>query len=252
MNLHHRFDGPQDAPVLVLASSLGTTHAMWDANVETLTRRYRLLRYDHRGHGESEVPPGPYWVEELADDVIDLLDRLHLRRVSFCGLSLGGAVGMALASRAPARLERLVLCCTSVRFGDPQTWEERAAVVAAQGTEAIADATMERWFTAAFREREPEQLASFRAMLARSPRDGYAACCQALARWDFRDRLGTIEVPTLAIAGGEDPATPPAQLELIAAGIPHARLVVLDETAHLANVERPDAFARAILGEEGA
>jgi 3-oxoadipate enol-lactonase len=249
MKLHHVFDGPEDAPVLVLASSLGTTHAMWDANVDALTRRYRLLRYDHRGHGQSEVPSGPYRIEEMADDVVDLLDELHLRRVSFCGLSLGGAVGMALAAREPARLERLVLCCTSVKFGDPQMWAERAATVRANGTEAIADATMERWFSTGFREREPDVVAGFRAMLAASPDDGYAACCEAIGEWDFRDRIGAIEVPTQVIAGSDDPATPVEQLELIADSIPHARLHVL-EAAHLANVEQPAAFAQAILGEE--
>lgn len=245
--LHHVFDGPEGAPVLVLASSLGTTHAMWDANVAALTRRYRLVRYDHRGHGRSDAPPGPYRVEQLADDVADLLDELRLQRVSFCGLSLGGAVGMALAAREPARLERLVLCCTSVKFGDPQTWSDRAATVRASGTEAIADATMERWFSDGFRAREPELVASFRAMLAASPADGYVACCEALAEWDFRDRIGTIEVPTDVVAGSEDPATPVEQLALIADSIPHARLHVL-EASHLANVEQPDAFAAAILG----
>jgi 3-oxoadipate enol-lactonase len=233
--------------VLVLSGSLGTTHELWDPNVDTLTSRYRLLRYDHRGHGGSPVPPGPYSVEELAEDVVELLDELGLGRVSFCGLSLGGAVGMALALRTPARLERLFLCCTAARFGEPETWTERAAVVRAEGPEAVVDGALGRWFTPPFRAAHPDSIERIRRTFVATPREGYAACCDALARWDVRDELASIRVPALVVASEHDPSTPPALLVEIAEGILGSTLVVLPDAAHLVNVERPDAFAAAIL-----
>ncbi len=247
MNLAHRLEGPDDAPVLVLSSSLGTAFELWDGLVPELASRLRVLRYDHRGHGRSEVPSGPYTVAELAADVLELLDRLELDRVSFCGLSLGGAVGMWIASRAPERVDRLVLCCTSACFGPPEAWAERARTVRTRGLEAIADATMERWFTPPFRERRPEVAARYRQMLVATPPEGYAGCCEAIGAWDFRPELGSIAVPTLVVAAAEDPSTPPEHAELIADSISGARLVVLEDAAHLANVEQPEAFARAVL-----
>jgi 3-oxoadipate enol-lactonase len=251
VRLNHRFDGREDAPVLVLASSLGTTLSLWDGNVAALGRSQRILRYDHRGHGGSEAPLGPYTVEELAGDVLGLLDELRLERISFCGLSLGGAVGMALAELAPDRLERLVLCCTSARFGSPETWVDRARTVRTEGLAAIVDAVLERWFTPRFRAERPDVVARFRAQFVETPHEGYAACCDALARWDFRDRLGSVAVPTLAVAAADDPSTPPAELQLVAAGIPGANLAVVPDAAHLVNVERPDAFASAVLDLSG-
>ena len=249
MSLHHRLEGPDGASVLVLSGSLGTTLELWDANVAALTRRHRVLRYDHRGHGRSEIPPGPYTVADLSNDVVELLDRLELDRVSFCGLSLGGAVGMWLGSRFPDRIERLTLCSASPRFGEPDGWRERAATVRARGTGAIADTVVRRWFTPPFQEERPEVVARFRDMLASAPRDGYAACCDALAAWDFRGELGSIGVPTLVVAGADDPVSPPEQAELIAEQVPRATLVVLPSAAHLPNVEQPEAFARAVLGD---
>ena len=246
---HHRLEGPEGASVLVLSGSLGTTLELWDANVAELTRRHRVLRYDHRGHGRSATPAGPYAVADLAGDVVELLDRLELDRVSFCGLSLGGAVGMWLGRRFPDRIERLTLCSASPRFGEPDAWRERAATVRARGTGAIADTVVRRWFTPAFQEERPEVVARFRDMLASAPRDGYAACCDALAAWDFRDELGSIGVPTLVVAGADDPVSPPEHAELIAEHVPAATLVVLPSAAHLPNVEQPEAFARAVLGD---
>lgn len=247
MRVHHRFDGPEDAPVLVLSNSLGSTLELWDGNVAALARRYRVLRYDHRGHGRSAAPAGPYTVSELAGDVLELLDELALEQVTLCGLSLGGAVAMWVARYAPARVERLVLCCTAARFGEPEVWAERAATVRERGLEAIVDDVMERWFTPTFRASRPEVVAGFRAMFVATSAEGYAACCDALGGWAFSGELGSIAVPTLALAAADDPATPPEQLELIAAGIPGAELVVLPDCAHLVNVEQPEAFAEAVL-----
>jgi 3-oxoadipate enol-lactonase len=247
VRLQHRFDGPAGAPVLVLSNSLGTDLELWSANLTAWSSSFRVLRYDHRGHGGSDAPPGPYTIESLASDLLALLDGAGVERASFCGLSLGGAVGMWLAANAPERIDRLVLACTAARFGDPAAWHERADVVRRQGIDAIADAHLGRWFTRAFAEREPAVVAEFRERLVATPREGYAGCCEALAGWDFRERLGEVQAPTLVIAGADDPATPPERAALLADPIPNAKLVVLPDAAHLANVGQPAAFSQTVL-----
>jgi 3-oxoadipate enol-lactonase len=222
-------------PVLALPSSLGTTSELWDANAGDWSRTFRLLRYTPRGRDS---------IEELGRDFLQRLDDRGLDRVSLCGLSLGGATAMWVAANAPERIDRLVLACTSARFGEPGPWLERAAVVRDQGLEPIADGIVARWFTPAAR---PEVVARFRQLLVDTPRDDYAACCEALARWDFRDRLGDIRTPTLVLAGAEDPSTPLDHAELLAREIPDARLVVLSAAAHLANVEQAETFSRLVI-----
>lgn len=247
VDLHHLLEGSEDAPVLVMANSLGTTLRMWDEQAPALRERFRLLRYDHRGHGGSSVPSGPYSIEDLGRDVLTLLERLEVGRVSFCGLSIGGMVGMWLASEAPERLESLVLCCTSARFEPPETWETRARTVRKEGVGAIADAVLERWFTHAFRESDQGTVERAGRMLRETPAEGYAGCCEAIRDADLRSRLEAIAAPTLVIGGADDPAVPVDQLELIRDSIPEARLVVIDNAAHLANVEQPEAITRAVL-----
>jgi 3-oxoadipate enol-lactonase len=243
-----RIDGAEGKPALVLSNSLGTTWELWDGQLPALERDFTIVRYDHPGHGRSETLNGTLTVEELVDGVVELLDALELERASFCGLSLGGAVGMALALRAPERLERLVLCCTSAHFGVPERWYERARLVRAEGTAAVAERVLERWFTQAFRAREAATVTRFRTMLERTPPDGYAACCEAIARWDARSTVGAITTTTLVIAGEDDVATPPADGAFLARSIPGGELVVLSGAAHLANVEQPGSFGRALLG----
>jgi 3-oxoadipate enol-lactonase/4-carboxymuconolactone decarboxylase len=246
--LHYLLEGPEDAPVVVLANSLGTTLRMWDEQASALNDRFRLLRYDHRGHGGSPVSPGPYTIEDLGRDVLALLDRLEIEHVSFCGLSLGGMVGMWLASEVPERFERLVLCCTSAHLGPlADTYATRAATVRIHGLGAIAEAVVERWFTPAFRASQPDLVEWATRMLLDSPAEGYAGCCEAVRDMDLSGRLGDIRAPTLVIAGADDPATPPDHAELIRDSIPGARLVVIPQAAHLANVEQPGAFTRALL-----
>jgi 3-oxoadipate enol-lactonase len=212
--------------------------------LRAFTRSFRVLRYDHRGHGDSPAPPGPYSLEELGRDGLELLDELGLQRVSWCGLSLGGMVGMWLGAQVPERLAALVLACTSARVPAPGAYVERATIVRDHGIDAIADAVVARWFTAG----APAELRErFRRILVSTPAEGYAGCCEALAGWDFRDNLPRIDVPTVVIAGDADEATPKADTDLLAQRIPEARLVVLDGAAHLANVERPEAFADAVL-----
>jgi 3-oxoadipate enol-lactonase len=236
----HRIDGREDAPVLLLSNSLGSTMEMWDPQVERLADDFRIVRYDHRGHGAAPVPPGPYDLDDLGGDALALMDRLGLERVHFAGLSLGGMLGMWLGINAPERVDRLALLCTSAMLADDHDWAARAALVRAEGTEAVADAVVERWFTAPFREANPELTARMRGMIAATPSEGYAGCCGAIERMDHLPNLHAIRSPTLVIAGAEDPATPPRHAERMAELIPGARLEVVEQAAHLANFEQPD------------
>jgi 3-oxoadipate enol-lactonase len=238
--LHHRFDGPEDAPVLVLGPSLGTTMDLWEPQLAALTARRRVLRYDLPGHGGSGVIHGT--IGDFAAAVIDLLDALGLEKVAYGGVSLGGAVGTTLAVEHPDRVTSLVLCCTSARFGDPASWHDRAAKVRAGGLEPLADTLLGRWFTPAY-----AGTAAVRPMLAHVDAEGYAAWCEALAGFDARDRLGDVRAPTLVVAGAEDAATPLSHAETLATGIPGARLVVVPGAAHLANLERPEPVTHAML-----
>jgi 3-oxoadipate enol-lactonase len=244
--LHHRLDGPEDAPFLLLVPSLGTTLDLWQPQLGVLADGHRVLRVDHRGHGESPLPPAGATVELFARDVLALLDQLGVERAALCGLSLGGAVCLQLAATAPERVDRVVVGCTSARFGEPGPWAERARVVRADGVGAVADRVVARWFTPGFAERQRGLVARYAAMLRSTPPEGYARCCEAVGRWDGRDRLMAIQAPTTVIAGRHDLAAPPAWGEAIAAGIRGARFELLD-AAHLANVEQPEAFAALVL-----
>lgn len=247
VDLHYTLEGPEDAPVLVMSNSLGTTLHMWDDQAPLLGERFRLLRYDHRGHGASPVPPGPYTVDDLGWDVLALLDRLEIENFSFCGLSLGGMTGMWLASEIPERVERLVLCCTSAKLGPPENWTLRAETVREGGLKAVSDAVLEIWFTVAFRGSNHQAVEWARSMLESSPPEGYASCCEAIRDMDLTGRLGEILAPTLVIAGAEDEATPPEHAGLICDSLSDCSLEVISQAAHLANIEQPEAVTRAII-----
>jgi len=244
--VNHTLEGPEDAPVLVLSNSLGSTLEMWDDQASVLRERFRLVRYNQRGHGGSPVPSGPYEIVDLGLDMLALLDRLEIERTSFCGLSIGGLVGMWLASEDPGRVERLVLCCTAARF-DPDMYDARAHKVRAAGVGSISDTVLERWFTPEFRASRPETLEWAESMLRSTPTEGYAGCCEVLRDADVRSRLGEIRAPTLVIAGAEDPAATVEQAEEIRDSIPGARLSVIENAAHLANIEQPEAVTQEIL-----
>ncbi len=220
---------------------------MWDDQAHVLRGRFRLLRYDTRGHGRSPAPPGPYAIEDLGWDVISLLDRLGIERASFCGLSVGGMTGMWLAAEAAERIERLVLCCTSALLGPKCVWDERIATAREQGMGALVDGVIERWFTPAFRPENPEAVEKMARALRDTDPEGYAGCCAAIRDMDLRDRLPSIEAPTLVISGAEDPATPPEHGGLIRDAIPGARFEVVPRAAHIANVEQPETVTRLIL-----
>ena len=246
VEVHPLLEGPEDAPVLVLSNSLGTTLGMWDEQAPALSECFRLLRYDHRGHGGSTVRPDPYRIEDLGRDVLVLLDRLEVGRFSFCGLSIGGMVGMWLAGEAPGHVECLVLCCTSARFA-PDVFDSRARTLRAKGVSAIADAVVERWFTPVFREGRLEVAEWARRMLLNTPTEGYAGCCEAVRDTDLSGMLRTISAPTLVIAGADDPAAPPDQAELLCGSITDVGLEVIPDAAHLANIEQPEAVTQAIF-----
>jgi 3-oxoadipate enol-lactonase/4-carboxymuconolactone decarboxylase len=215
VELHHVLEGPEDAPVLVMANSLGTTLHMWDEQASALRDRFRVLRYDHRGHGGSPVPPGPYAIEDLGRDALALLDALGVERFSWCGLSIGGMVGMWLASEAPERVESLVLCCTSALLGPRELWDERIRVAREEGMDALMESVVARWFTPDFFSREPEKVEKASRMLRETNPEGYAGCCAAIREMDLRERLGGIRAPTLVLSAAEDPATSPEHGELI-------------------------------------
>lgn len=244
--IHYRFDGAADAPLLLLSNSLGTTMDMWEPQLEHLTSRFRVLRYDARGHGGSDAPAGGYSLDRLGRDVVEMLDALALDRVSFCGLSMGGMVGQWLGVRAPDRLDRMVLANTSAFMGPPSAWDDRIVAVRERGMGAIAEVVVERWFTDRFRRLSAGAVAAVLSMLRSTDPAGYAGCCAAIRDMDLRATAPLILVPTLVIAGEADPATPPAHGEALAAAIPGARIVLLP-AAHLSNVEAPSRFRDTVL-----
>ncbi len=248
VELNAVIDGPPDGEPLLLGGSLGTTLAMWEPQLPALTQTHRVIRFDHRGHGGSPVPEGPYALDDLGADVVALLDRLGLERAAYVGLSLGGMVGQWLGINAADRVDRLVLMSTSAHMPPPEGWHARASAVRGAGTvAAVADAVLSRWFTPGFAQARPQVVAHYREMISSSPAEGYAACCEAIAELDLRGELPRIVAPTLVLVGAQDPSTPPGHAETIAQAVAGARLEVLDPGAHLLNVERDRDVTRLIL-----
>lgn len=245
--LHYEEAGAPDAPALVLAGSLGTTLHMWQPQIGPLSERLRVVALDHRGHGRSPVPEGPYTIAEMGGDVLALMDRLGLQRAAFCGLSIGGMVGQWLGINAPERVTRLILICTSGYLPPAESWRERAAAVRAAGTPAVvADAVVGRWFTPDWARGHADVVARHREMISATEAEGYASCCEAIAELDLRAGLASVRAPTLVLVGAQDPSISPAHGEAIAAAVPGARLVALDPAAHLASVERADEVTALI------
>lgn len=245
VRLHHTPAG-DTGPAVLLGPSLGTTGELWRDLAADLSHDHRVVSLDLRGHGGSPVPPGPYTIEKLAADVVATADALGLDRFAYVGLSIGGAVGQVLGLDHADRLSSLVLCCTAPVFGDPATWTERAAQVRRDGLEPLVAATTERWFTPAYRTTQPAGVTWVMDMFRATPAEGYAGCCEALARFDVTARLGAMSVPTRVVAGAEDPGTPPQVARRMADAIPGADLVVLDDAAHIANVAVPAQFNAAV------
>ena len=247
VEVSHTVDGPPDAPVVVLSNSLGATRAMWDPQVPALAERYRVVTYDTRGHGASPSPAGPYSLDDLVDDVLALLDRVGAERAHVDGLSLGGMTALRLAARAPERVHRLAVLCTSAKT-EPQGFLDRAAGVRADGTAPIAEAVVSRWLTPPYAAGHPDLVARLQAMVVGCDDEGYAACAEVVAGIDLRDDLSRVTAPTLVVSGAEDQALPPAHQQAIADGIGGAELLTVSPGAHLANLEQPLQVSGALLG----
>ncbi|WP_441230135.1 3-oxoadipate enol-lactonase [Tardiphaga sp. 215_C5_N2_1] len=239
-------EGRDSGPTLMMSNSLGCTMAMWEPQMPALTKLFRVIRYDRRGHGKSGMN-GPTSMERYGKDVLAILDDLNIDKVHWCGLSMGGMVGQWLGANAPERFNKIILANTSCYYPDPTNWHNRIKAVREGGLKAVADAVIGGWLTADFREREPETTAKMKAMLIASPVEGYLAACEALSTLDQRALLPKIKSPTLVIAGRQDNATPVAAGELIRSSIPGASMTLLD-AAHISNVEQPYAFTDAVVG----
>lgn len=241
-----QWDGPEGAPVLMLSNSLGTDLHMWDPQIAAWTEHFRVLRYDSRGHGQSDAPAGAYSMDRLGRDAVELLDSLGLEKVHFCGLSKGGMVGQWLATHAPERLDRLVLANTAAAMLPPSAWQARIEGVLRDGMAPLAQASIARWFTPDFPAHSPEAIAPIHAMLTAADPQGYAGCCAAIRDMDQRPTACLNRTPTLVIAGEFDPATTVEQGRFLAEQAAQGTLVVVPG-AHLSNVECPQAFGQAVI-----
>lgn len=242
----YSLDGPAGAPVLVLSNSLGTTLAMWDSQMEVLRQRYRVLRYDTRGHGRSLASAAPYTLQMLGQDVLHLLDTLKIDKFHFCGISMGGLTGLWLAIRAGGRLQKLVVADSAARIGTGDGWRARAQLVQGSGMATVADGAAGRWFTPAFIEHAPNQVQQLVAALRVTSPAGYAACCLALADADLRSGIGAIKTPTLLIAGAHDPVTTTADARFMQDAIAGAQYAELN-ASHLSNIEASADFNKLLL-----
>jgi 3-oxoadipate enol-lactonase len=244
--ISYEVDGDPTDPVLLLINSIGSTRDMWARQMPAFTSTWRVIRYDARGHGASSVPPGPYTLDQLGRDALAILDDVGVAAAHVCGISLGGMTAQWLALNAASRVQSLVLANTAARIGTIESWTDRISLVHEKGMSAVADLAMERWFTPAFHQRNPDTVRAFRAMVQNCAAEGYLGCCAALRDADLQDRISSISAPTLLIASTADTATPPEGLDFIRERVTSARLVTLD-SAHLSNVECADEFTAAVM-----
>lgn len=250
ITIHYVLEGPENAPVVMLSNSLGTSLAVWDAQAAALRGKYRVLRYDTRGHGLTDVTQAGttgYSMDQLADDAAALIKALGLKRVHLCGLSIGGMLGQRLAAKSPELFASLILCDTAP-YMNPHVWDERIAVIRKDGLEVVAEATMERWFTKRFRDAQPAAVQGIRNMLVRTPAEGYIGCAYAIRNMDLRPDDAKIICPTLIVVGEDDQATPVSASREMNAAIKGSKLVIIPQSAHIVTIEQPDALTRA-LGE---
>lgn len=246
--LEHQVTGPDDAPVLLLGGALGSSHALWEAQVKALSDRFRVVAFDHRGHGKSEVPDGPYALADLGPDVLALMDDLGAPKASYAGISLGGMVGLWLAANAADRIERLVvMCAAAVSPVGADPWNDRAAQVRDAGVAAVADGVFARWFRPPYAEANADRVAAIRQGLLDTPAEGYAGCCEAIRDMDLRDDLAAITAPALVLAGDGDQSIPAEHVLRVAAAIPGARFEVIEDAAHLIVVSHADQVNHLLL-----
>ncbi|GHD59746.1 3-oxoadipate enol-lactonase [Thalassobaculum fulvum] len=247
IRLFYRVSGKEDAPPLLLSNSLASNMHMWDPQMEAFDRHFRVIRYDSRGHGQSQVPDGAYTIDMLTEDAVGLLDHLGIARAHFCGLSKGGMVGQRLATLHPERVDRLVLADTSAYMGPADLWEGRIQIAEGQGMAGLVDSTINRWFTAPFQAKDPGAVAKIRAMILATEVKGFVGCCRAIQAMDQRETIAAIAAPTLIIVGADDSGTTPDMARDIQERIPHSHLTILPEAAHLSNIEQAALFDNAVL-----
>jgi 3-oxoadipate enol-lactonase len=250
IDMNYTLDGPAQAPLLTLSHSLAADVTMWDPQMPALTAKYRVLRYDTRGHGATDAPAGAYTLDQLGDDALALLDALGIRKTHWLGLSMGGMIGQTIALKAPDRFSSLILCDTSSRV-PPEAkplWEERIRTAETQGMKPLVEGTLSRWFTEPFRKQGGPALKQIEALIAGTNPRGYSGCCHAIAGLNLTDRIGAIKLPTLIVVGEEDQGTPVAASRAINEQIKGSELVILKSASHLSNVEQPAAFTKAVVG----
>jgi 3-oxoadipate enol-lactonase len=249
IKMNYELSGKMGAPHVMLSHSLGSSLVMWDPQLEVLKAYYQVLRYDTRGHGDSEAPSGAYTLEMLGEDALGLLDALAIDKVHFVGLSMGGMIGQYIALNHPDRLENLVLCDTAAMLPKEAQpiWEERVQLAREKGLDALVDETLERWFTPSFLSQSPPEVQSIRLQFLATPMNGYIGCSKAIRGLNYLERLPEIKIPTLILVGEEDPGTPVAAAEAIQQRIAGSQLVVLPSAAHLSNVEQAEAFNNALM-----
>lgn len=246
VKLYYDWRGAEHLPVLVFSNGLGTNLHMWDSQVESFSQHFRLLRFDARGHGQSSVPPGPYTIAQLSGDIVQLLDALQIERAYFCGVSMGGLIGMFLGTNVANRFHKIVLCSTAAKIGTTDTWTTRIQTVQRGGMKAVADTVVERWFTASFRAKSSAELQRVRTMLESTSPDGYMASCAAVRDCDQRDTIGNIRLPCLVVVGSEDPGTPPMEAHFLQKTISGAQVVELPGS-HICNIENKGEFNQHVL-----
>jgi len=244
--VYYELIGEAHLPVLMFSNGLGTNLHMWDSQIDAFSKHFRVLRCDTRGHGKSDVTPGPYSIEQLSCDVVDLLDSLRLDRVYFCGISMGGLIGMSLGTNFETRFHRLVLCSTAAKIGTTDIWTTRIQTAKSGGMKAIANTVLDRWFTPGFRSKHPAEIQRVEAMLLATNPEGYSANCAAVRDSDQRDTVQNIHVPCLVVVGKDDPGTPPSEaqnLNKLIAGSQYTEL----SGSHLCNIESRDEFNQRVL-----
>ncbi|MFP4393007.1 MAG: 3-oxoadipate enol-lactonase [Desulfohalobiaceae bacterium] len=247
--LKYLLEGPEQGQVVMLCNSLASNLSMWDLQAKELVQAgYQVLRYDTRGHGDSDAPEAPYSMEVLLNDAIGLLDYLKLERIHFCGLSLGGMLGQMMGIHYPQRLHRLLLCSTAAYLGPAQMWEDRMQTARSLGMQALVQPTIDRWFTQQGQRRLPEQVQKFKNMIQNTPVQGFCGCCAAIRDMDLRQEIVQIKTPTLVVSGELDQGTPVEEARFIQEQIPGARLEVIPQTAHMLNVEQAERFNNILLG----
>ncbi len=248
IDVYYTIEG--EGPVVTMSHALGCNLALWDEQAKALSTRYRVLRYDTRGHGRTSAPPGPYSLEQMADDVHGLLNALGVAQTHFVGISMGGMIGQIFALKYPSMIRSLALSSTTSRYpaAARSAWEERIRTVEAKGMEPLVEPALERWFTAPFRERRQDVMDGVRAMIRSTPPQGYIGCCYAIPTIDVTDRLGEVRCPALVIAGENDPGTPVTMAQEICAALPSSELVILPSASHLCNLEQQEAFNHVLLG----